>query len=753
MARISTYQVDTNVTGADIWIGTDGNDNKKTKNFSPNILAQYLNENEVISTANSLRYRYDTIASGDSRKTGTISFQTEIGANVPFSSITTFILSNKTLGSTTVDAFLNILPNTRILIQNSSNINFFGIYFVNSITPHLTETGYYVVNLTYVSGNGNLSEDMDYLIHLIEYKTVDTPTPTLQSVTDEGNITTNAITVQSVDYYSLVDTSAVGSQNNTTNSYAYISADGFLGLNNGVVESTLKNTDVTQGINLEFPDKTSGTYTIATTDDIIVPTLQSVTDEGNIVTGIAGYKSTLNGGEFFVDNTSLNTKLRITGDGIVYFTNLAGKTTQLSNFGITGNSVNFIFPNKTSGPAYTLATTADIPSVTGFVPYTGANANLNIGDYNYIGSNITLNGLSTDGGALNISQGPTATINGSGYSSITAQGTDSLNFYLANSLDGKQFNLLTNNITLNDTLNYTLPSTSGTIALISDIPAVTGYVPYTGANQNVNLGEYELKAGQLTLDTTPTGTSVVGTTQWNDTAGVSEIKLKGGNVVLKNGVDLVARVVNKVIPNATLLRANYTAVRISGAQGQRLAVAYAQANNDSNSADTLGLVYEDIATNQEGFIMTMGQFEEINTTGSLQGETWSDGDVLYLSPTTAGRITNIKPTGLTGHIVVMGYVEYAHAIHGKIYVKIMNGWELDELHNVYINQATLANNDGLFYDSSDQLWKNETIASALGYTPANKAGDTFTGNIDAPSMSIGGTDLESLMIAYAVALG
>ena len=251
----------------------------------------------------------------------------------------------------------------------------------------------------------------------------------------------------------------------------------------------------------------------------------------------------------------------------------------------------------------------------------------------------------------------------------------------------------------------------------ADIPPVTGFVPYTGATANVDLGEYELKAGQLTLDTSPTGTAAVATTRWNNTIGSSETTLKGGSVVLKNGVDLVARVVNKVTPNATLLRANYTAVRISGAQGQRLAVAYAQANNDNNSADTIGLVCENIATNQEGFIMTMGQFEEINTTGSLQGETWVDGDVLYLSPTTAGRLTNIKPTGVTGHIVVMGYVEYAHANHGKIYVKIMNGWELDELHNVYINPATLANNDGLFYDSSDSLWKNETIASALGYTP------------------------------------
>ena len=96
--------------------------------------------------------------------------------------------------------------------------------------------------------------------------------------------------------------------------------------------------------------------------------------------------------------------------------------------------------------------------------------------------------------------------------------------------------------------------------------------------------------------------------------------------------------------------------------------------------------------------MTVGNLEGINTTGSLQGETWADGDVLYLSPTTAGRLTNIKPNGSTGHIVVVGYVEYAHVNNGKIYCKIMNGWELDELHNVYITSPT--NNDALIYESA-----------------------------------------------------
>jgi hypothetical protein len=130
----------------------------------------------------------------------------------------------------------------------------------------------------------------------------------------------------------------------------------------------------------------------------------------------------------------------------------------------------------------------------------------------------------------------------------------------------------------------------------------------------------------------------------------------------------------------------------------------------------------------------------VNTTGSLQGETWADGDVLYLSPTTAGNLTNIKPNGSTGHIVVIGYVEYAHAIHGSIYVKIMNGWELDELHNVYI--SSVANNQVLTYESATDLWKNKSIATALGYTPAN----------DSLVMHLAGTETATGVKTFSIGL-
>jgi hypothetical protein len=147
-------------------------------------------------------------------------------------------------------------------------------------------------------------------------------------------------------------------------------------------------------------------------------------------------------------------------------------------------------------------------------------------------------------------------------------------------------------------------------------------------------------------------------------------------------------------------------------------VDLAKADSDLNSAATIGLVTETINVNQEGFVTTNGIVRGINTTGSLRGETWADGDVLYLSPTTAGALTNVKPIA-PQHLVVLGTLIYAHATQGKILVKIQNGYGLYELHDVLI--TTPLNNQVLGYESSTSLWKNASIATWLGYTPYNAA--------------------------------
>jgi len=72
----------------------------------------------------------------------------------------------------------------------------------------------------------------------------------------------------------------------------------------------------------------------------------------------------------------------------------------------------------------------------------------------------------------------------------------------------------------------------GTRIELSSSNSTAGLVPYTGATQDVDLGEFELKAGQIELDQSPTGTAGVAVMRWNNTDGTIDLGLKGGNVTL-----------------------------------------------------------------------------------------------------------------------------------------------------------------------------------------------------------------------------
>ena len=283
--------------------------------------------------------------------------------------------------------------------------------------------------------------------------------------------------------------------------------------------------------------------------------------------------------------------------------------------------------------------------------------------------------------------------------------------------------------TLDNGVSYICTDSTSTAATWDIYEDYSLLVPYTGATSDVNLGEFGIQLGNLEFDTTPTNVPTgAGSLNWNDTDGTLDLKLKGGNVTLQIGQEQVTRVVNKTATNISLLEANYQAVRITGAQGQRLKVDLALATTNVLSAETIGLVTETIANNQEGFVTTSGLVRGINTTGSLQSETWADGDILYLSGTTAGRITNVKPVAPI-HLITIGYVVHSHITQGTIYVKVDNGYELDELHDVLL--TTPANNNLLAYESSTSLWKNKT-ASTLGI--AELASPTFTGTVTSPAI-------------------
>jgi hypothetical protein len=163
-----------------------------------------------------------------------------------------------------------------------------------------------------------------------------------------------------------------------------------------------------------------------------------------------------------------------------------------------------------------------------------------------------------------------------------------------------------------------------------------------------------------------------------------------------------------------------TVVYINGANGNKPTIAKALATGDATSAQTLGIVQTNISNNSNGNVVLVGSVIDLDTSA------FTEGQQLYLSGVTAGAYTATKTLAPT-HLVYVGVIARAHPTQGVIEVKIQNGYELDEIHDVSI--TSVANNQGLFYDSASGLWKNKTIATVLGYTPADDAAVVkLTGN-------------------------
>lgn len=180
--------------------------------------------------------------------------------------------------------------------------------------------------------------------------------------------------------------------------------------------------------------------------------------------------------------------------------------------------------------------------------------------------------------------------------------------------------------------------------------------------------------------------------KWSEGEGTIEVGLKGGEVKLAVGQEEVALCYNGTGSTLSIGQVVY----ISGAQGQRPSISLASASSESSSSKTFGLVTETILNGEEGFVCTFGIVREVNTSA------FTEGSALWLS-TTSGQISQTMPTA-PNHAVFIGYCIKSHASAGQIFVKIQNGYELQELHNVSITSPSTG--QVLEYDSVTGLWKN-----------------------------------------------
>jgi hypothetical protein len=158
-------------------------------------------------------------------------------------------------------------------------------------------------------------------------------------------------------------------------------------------------------------------------------------------------------------------------------------------------------------------------------------------------------------------------------------------------------------------------------------------------------------------------------------------------------------------------------VYFSGASGNLPTLALSQANTEMGSTKTIGITATAINDNASGEVIIFGLAENLDTTA------FPAGVAVWLSPTVAGGLTTTKPSA-PNHIVFIGFVTRSHPTDGTIEVKVQNGFELEELHNVAI--SSVANGQIIQYESATQLWKNHTLTKSdvgLGNVPNVDATD------------------------------
>lgn len=184
--------------------------------------------------------------------------------------------------------------------------------------------------------------------------------------------------------------------------------------------------------------------------------------------------------------------------------------------------------------------------------------------------------------------------------------------------------------------------------------------------------------------------------------GIAKLQWDNDYETLRLGMDVnINAPINQCIYKKVRNSSNTTPINlgevvyINGSQGDTvLRVGLASASTEATAATTIGIAAETIANNGTGMVILQGLLTGLNTNA------YTAGDLVWLS-TTAGGWTTTRPQA-PNHGVFLGWiVKSAGAPDGSIYVKVANGQELDELHDVYINKQTISNFDTLRWNTAN----------------------------------------------------
>jgi hypothetical protein len=266
--------------------------------------------------------------------------------------------------------------------------------------------------------------------------------------------------------------------------------------------------------------------------------------------------------------------------------------------------------------------------------------------------------------------------------------------------------------TLANNVFFELPNKAAgtfTFAMTSDIVAGSGDVVGPASAVDNNIATFDGTTGKLIQD--------------------------GGTTIADINTNAVDRITVKLSESINKGQAVY----ISGANGTNILVSKASNLTEATSSKTLGLLETTGSINAIVNVITSGLLDGLDTSAATVG------DAVWLG--TAGNLLfglANKPYA-PAHLVYIGVVSRVSATVGEIIVKVQNGFELKEIHDV--SAQTPANKNGLFYNSSTSLWEARAVAATD--IDANVSNTEF-GYLDGVTSAIQ-TQLNTKVTAFASA--
>jgi hypothetical protein len=221
-------------------------------------------------------------------------------------------------------------------------------------------------------------------------------------------------------------------------------------------------------------------------------------------------------------------------------------------------------------------------------------------------------------------------------------------------------------------------------------------------------------------------TTVEGRMYWDEPNGTVSLGMHGSQVSQQIGLEYYYYIKNQsgaTIENGRVVRAAGTL----GASG-RILGEYMIADGSIPAKYSLGIATENIIDGEDGYVTEFGLVSNINTTGSLYGETWVDGDILYVSPTISGGLTNVEP--IAPQLKIEMAIVIRANINGSIFVRPNRYPYLNDLQNLSVTGAS----DGdllVFSNSSNNVWVNTKTLNG-NYTISGSVSATTYQNLPSP---------------------